>query len=307
MIFQNRTQAGIELAKALESYRADNPLIIALPRGGVPVAVQVARHLNAPMDVLIVRKLGAPENPEYAIGALAEGGEPWVRGSALGETGVGAEELRHIVARQQEEIRRRVQRYRQGRPPAEVAGRTVIVVDDGLATGATMMAAIRSLRGRGATRIIVAVPCAASQSAHSLRQQVETVVALTESDDFYAVGQWYRDFHQVEDREVERLLAGSAPQHQPPHEQHADPRAVHISEGTLTLEGDVTEPPDTRAWVVFAHGSGSSRKSPRNMKVALGLNAAGFGTLLFDLLTSREEQSRRNVFDIALLTQRLLL
>jgi putative phosphoribosyl transferase len=303
MIFHDRTSAGAQLARELESYRGDKPVVIALPRGGVPVAVEVAKHLGAPLDVLIVRKLGAPENPEYAMGAIAEGGEPWLRQGALRELGVSPEELQRVIAAQQEEIRRRIVAYRQGRPAADVRGRTVLLVDDGVATGATMMAAVHALRAKGAARIIVAVPAASSSSAESLRQEADAVIAIIERDDFYAIGQWYEDFTQVSDEVVTRLLAASG--------SHGDPsptaREIVIASGPIYLRGDLTEPAPCRAWVVFAHGSGSSRKSPRNAKVARGLNEAGLGTLLFDLLMPQEEEDRRNVFDVRLLTERLLL
>lgn len=303
MIFHDRTSAGVQLARELESYRRENPVVIALPRGGVPVAVEVAKHLGAPLDVLIVRKLGAPENPEYAIGAIAEGGEPWLRQAAVRQLGISSEALQRVISSQQEEIRRRIAAYRQGRPAAEVRGRTVLLVDDGVATGATMMAAVHALREKGAARIIVAVPAASSNSADSLRREADAVVAIIERDDFYAIGQWYEDFAQVSDEVVTRLLADSGRR----GTSSPGEREIFIASGAIRLPGNLTEPAHCRAWVVFAHGSGSSRKSPRNAKVARGLNEVGLGTLLFDLLMAQEEEDRRNVFDVRLLTERLLL
>jgi predicted phosphoribosyltransferase/dienelactone hydrolase len=303
MIFQNRQDAGAQLAERLLVYKADHPIVIALPRGGVPVAAEVARRLEAPLDVLIVRKVGAPENPEYAIGALAEGGELWIREGAVRELGVTAPQLQALEARQQEEIVRRMERYRGGRPMVDVRGRLVLVVDDGLATGATMMAAVRALKAKGASRIVVAVPAAATSSATRIRSEVEAVVAIIEREDFHAIGQWYYDFSQVGDEEVVSILASSRPAQEP----RAGTRQIEIAEGPLRLPGDLTQPEGCKGWVLFAHGSGSSRKSPRNTRVARTLNEAGLGTLLFDLLMPDEEDTRANVFDVRLLTERLLL
>lgn len=308
MIFRNRQDAGAQLAERLQAYKPDRPIVIALPRGGVPVGAEVARRLDAPLDVLIVRKVGAPENPEYAIGALAEGGELWIREGAVQELGVTRHELQALEARQQEEIVRRMERYRQGRPMVDVRGRLVLVVDDGLATGATMMAAVRALKAKGASRIVVAVPAAAASSATRMRRDVEALIAIIEREDFYAIGQWYDDFSQVGDEQVVSILSSSRPAPESgAGTRQVEIRQVEIAEGPVRLPGDLTEPAACKAWVVFAHGSGSSRKSPRNTRVARTLNEAGLGTLLFDLLMADEEDTRANVFDVRLLTERLLL
>jgi len=303
MIFRNRQDAGAQLAERLQIYKGERPIVIALPRGGVPVAAEIAQRLAAPLDVLIVRKVGAPENPEYAIGALAEGGELWTRDGAVQELGVSPRELQELKGRQQEEIVRRVRQYRRGRPMLEVRGRLVLVVDDGLATGATMMAAVRALKTKGAARIVVAVPAAASSSAGRIRKEVDAVISIIERDDFYAIGQWYYDFSQVGDEEVESILASSGTA----GETGASVQQVEIAQGPVRLPGDLTEPESCKAWVIFAHGSGSSRKSPRNTQAARALNDAGLGTLLFDLLMPEEADDRGNVFDIRLLSERLLL
>ncbi len=303
MVFHNRLDAGAQLAERLQAYKRERPIVIALPRGGVPVGAEVARRLDAPLDVLIVRKVGAPENPEYAIGALAEGGALWIRPGAVDEVGVSPRALQELEAKQQEEIARRMQRYRQGRPMVEVRGRLVLVVDDGLATGATMMAAVRALKAQGAARIVVAVPAAAASSAERLRTEVEAVITIIEREDFYAIGQWYSDFAQVGDEEVARILASGGRARETP----SGVQQIEIAQGTVRLPGDLTEPARCKGWVIFAHGSGSSRKSPRNTRVARALNEAGLGTLLFDLLLPEEADDRGNVFDIRLLAERLLL
>ncbi len=303
MIFQDRQEAGLLLAKELLQWQSADPLVVALPRGGVPVAAEVARQLHAPLDVLIVRKLGAPENPEYAIGALAEGCPPWLRKDAVRAVGVTPERLAVIVKRAEEEIRRRVQLYRQGRAPADVKGRTVLLIDDGLATGATMTAAVHALREKGAGRIIVGVPVAASDSARALRREVDALVAVIDTEDLYAIGQWYREFRQVEDAEVVRLLSAQVE----PGAAAVAGGSVQISDHSISLPGDLVLPPGCRAAVIFAHGSGSSRRSVRNVRVARKLNEAGLGTLLFDLLLPEEAEERRNVFSIPLLTGRLAM
>ncbi len=300
MLFADRHAAGRLLADALAGYAAEHPLVLALPRGGLPVALPVARRLGAPLDVLIVRKLGAPENPEYAIGALAEGGDPWIRPEAVAEVGVTPSDLARIVETQRREIQRRQTQYRGTRPPPAVRGRTVIVVDDGLATGATMTAAVQALKHLGAGRVIVGVPAAAASSAQRVRELADVVVALIETEDFHAVGQWYQDFHQVEDAEVVWVLAEAAA-------APAPEEPVEIAGGAVRLAGLLLAAPRPRGWVIFAHGSGSSRLSPRNLRVARALSAAGWSALLFDLLTGVEAERRENVFDIPLLSQRLLL
>jgi predicted phosphoribosyltransferase/predicted alpha/beta-hydrolase family hydrolase len=301
MIFRDRGSAGLALAERLTLYRTERPLVLALPRGGVPVAAPIAEKLGAPLDVLIVRKLGAPENREYAIGALAEGAEPWVREGIQAELGISPAELSAIVAEQRREVRRRQALYRNDRPPPDVRGRCVLVIDDGLATGATATAAVKALKHMGAARIVVAVPVAATSSAERLRGSADAVVTLFETEDFSSVGQWYEDFRQVEDAEVRATLAATHAVDDPA------PHPVEIHVGNLKLPGLMLVPTHPIAWIVFAHGSGSSRLSPRNLAVAQGLYRNGCGILLFDLLKPEEAAQRDNVFDIALLANRLEL
>ncbi len=205
MIFKNRSDAGQRLAIALALYAPEHPLVLALPRGGVPVAYEVARALDAPLDVFIARKLGAPLQPEFAIGAVAEGGVVIVDPTA-DEVGLDAQRLARAIAREQAEIATRVERFRGGRPLGEVRGRTVIVIDDGIATGATARASLRALRAMGPARLVLAVPVAAADSVATLRGEVDELVCLEAPVDFAAVGYWYEDFEQVSDDEVIALL-----------------------------------------------------------------------------------------------------
>ncbi len=319
-LFADRHDAGRRLAPLLERFRGSDPVVIALPRGGVPVAVEVARELGAPLDVLLVRKVGSPRQPEYGVGAIAEGGVRFIRHEEAELTGIDARELDAVVAAEMEELERRRRIYRGDRGPLAVDGRSVILVDDGVATGGTAVVAARALRARGARSVVLAVPVAPPGTALRLAEEFDDVVCFEEPHGFYAVGQFYVDFGQVGDEEVRELLAAgrepgppSAAADPPPADpQPDDPppaeREVSIEAAPgVRLAGDLRLPAAAAGIVVFAHGSGSSRHSPRNRQVAAALNRAGFATLLFDLLSTAEERDRANVFDIGLLTQRLLV
>jgi len=307
-MFEDRHDAGRQLAELLTAFAAERPIVVALPRGGVPVAAEVARALGAPLDTLTVRKLGAPENPEFAIGAVAEDGTTVVDSATARYVGVTQEEFDRILAREHRELGRRTELFRNGRAPVDVHDRTVIVIDDGLATGLTDLAAVRALRGRGAGRIVVAVPVGSRQAVAMLQEAADEVVCHTIPRDLDGVGRWYRDFSQVSDDEVVALLAQAAARESSvPTTESADTpaREVVIDLETVRLRGDLTVPPGASGLVIFAHGSGSSRMSPRNRMVARRLEQAGFATLLFDLLSEQEEGRRDLVFDIPLLASRL--
>lgn len=302
MLFADRRDAGRRLADPLLPLASAHPVVVALPRGGVPVAFEIARALRAPLDVLAVRKLGAPDAPELAIGAIAEDGSAVLLPDVARATGASAPYTQAVIERETAELARRTRAYRGGRPPLPLQGRTVIVVDDGVATGATDVAAVRALRNRGAERVIVAVPVGAPESLRTLAEHADDVVALATPHDFGAVGRWYRDFHPVSDAEVRALL------HQAAACADGDDRVepVIVEADGIVLAGDLGVPPDPAGVVVFAHGSGSSRLSPRNQAVARRLEREQLATLLVDLLTEREARDRAAVFDIGLLTTRLL-
>jgi len=207
--FRDRRDAGRRLAAELLAYADDSPVVVGLPRGGVPVAEEIAAALDAPLEVLVVRKLGAPHNPEYGIGAIAEGDVRVFDAEALAVLGINGGVLDSIVARETEELRRRVAAYRGERPLADLRGRTAIVVDDGVATGVTDTAALRAVRRLGARRLVLAVPVCPPDSAARLREEADEVICLSEPPQLYGVGQWYRDFSQVSDGEVIAAL-GSA-------------------------------------------------------------------------------------------------
>jgi putative phosphoribosyl transferase len=298
--FADRHDAGRRLAALLGKYRGEDPVVVGIPRGGIPVASEVARALGAPLDLVIVRKIGAPANPEYAIGAVAEGGVSVINRQVVLALHLGVAELQAVLGRAHEELAERLSRYESMHRRLAVAGRTVLLVDDGLATGRSAEAAARSLRECGAARVILAVPVAAPESAGESRAWVDELVCVEMPRDLWAIGLWYEDFSPTSDEEVAALLSGSA---------GAGAREVEIAGAPgVELPGDLTVPgeADARGVIAFAHGSGSSRLSPRNRQVAGALNEAGFATLLFDLLTPDEEIDRANVFDISLLAGRLV-
>jgi predicted phosphoribosyltransferase len=208
-LFRDRTAAGAALAKSLDRYRgqqARRPLVLGIPRGGVPVAAEVARRLDADLDVVVARKLGSPFSPELAIGAVTANGRRFLNEEIIDSLGVPPEYLERVTREQSEEARRREARFRDGRPKLEVSGRVVIVVDDGLATGATMRAAVRSVRMGSPARLIVAVPVGPESTCADLRREADEVVCLYELDPFWAVGLYYQHFEPTEDAEVTRIL-----------------------------------------------------------------------------------------------------
>lgn len=206
MRFTDRVDAGKRLAALLDGYAEADVVVLALPRGGVPVAVEIARALRAPLDVLGVRKLGAPQQPEFGIGAIAEGGIRVVDHDSASAAGLDEEAITAVERRERAELERRVRRYRGDRELPELAGRTVIVVDDGLATGVTARAACRAVRSHGPARLVLAVPVAPPRSVEALRTEADDVVAVHTPASLMSVGGWYDVFDQVGDDEVVRLL-----------------------------------------------------------------------------------------------------
>lgn len=309
--FHDRAHAGDLLARRLSEDRGtrlggddlSHVVVVGLPRGGVAVAAPVAHALAVPLDVVVVRKLGVPWQPEVAAGAVGEGGVRVLNPDVVGL--LSTADLEAGTRTEQAEVAARVAAWRGRRTGNEVAGRTVVLVDDGIATGATARAAVQVLRALGAARIVLAVPVVARDTAEQLRPLVDDLVALVEPEELWAVGAWYDDFTQVDDAQVRTMLERA----------HREDRGVTTEHEILagepsapvTLPALVTLPRGAWGLVLFAHGSGSSRLSPRNTAMAEQLHAAGLGTVLLDLLTGPESFDRENVFDIALLGRRLLL
>lgn len=212
MLFHDRQDAGRQLAAALARFKGENCIVLALPRGGVPVAAEVASVLNAPLELVLVRKIGAPRQPEFAIGAVVDGGEPIIVRNEFAKSmlGVREETFKEICRRELAEIERRRALYLGGRAPIDPAGRIAIVIDDGIATGATTRAALRAIRKRGPKTLVLAVPVASPDSLESLRADADEIVCLASPEHFGSVGRFYDDFDQVSDREVRALLAHAA-------------------------------------------------------------------------------------------------
>lgn len=311
-VFEDRADAGRHLAERLDSLRGKDIVVLGLPRGGVPVAFEVAKSLRAPLDVLVVRKLGVPFQPELAFGAVGEGGVRVVNDSVVAEAGLSEPEMARVEAEQHAELERRSERFRRGHDRIPIAGRIAVIVDDGVATGATARAACQVARAQGASKVMLAVPIGGRDIFARFAGYADEVVCLDTPAFFFAVGQGYRNFTQTSDDEVIALLDRAREGFRKPEVTATvgDPpirdEEVRVSAGPVSVAGHLTIPEQPVGVVVFAHGSGSSRHSPRNRYVADVLNKAGLATLLFDLLTPDEERNRANVFDIELLARRLV-
>ncbi|MDA8312907.1 MAG: phosphoribosyltransferase family protein [Actinomycetota bacterium] len=355
MMFVDRVDAGRRLAARLEHLRSEPLVVLGLPRGGVPVACQVAVELGAPLDVIVVRKLGVPFHPELGMGAIGEGGIRVLNDEVIRAAGVSDRELEAVEARERAELERRARRFRKDRTPVPLAGRTAVIIDDGIATGSTARSACQVARAHGAARVVLAVPVAPAGWERRFADVADELVCLVAPETFFAIGQFYEDFSQTTDEEVLDCLEragpstpatavpqaghaglggtggppdapsgddpsdggprgdppgndpprGDPPRGDPPGAPFVRDEDVDVEAGPVLLGGRLTVPEHAIGIVAFAHGSGSSRHSPRNRYVASVLNEAAIGTLLFDLLTSDEETDRANVFDIPLLARRL--
>lgn len=303
-MFANRNDAGRLLARALSGYCGDDALLLGLPRGGVATAAAVAEQLEHSFDVFMVKKLASPLSPEFAIGALAEEGTTYIDHRQMLRMGIDEEELSDIIEAARREVRRRAVLYRAGRPLPSVKDRTVILVDDGIATGATMRAAVLAMRKYGAQRVIVATPVCSVEARQMLRSLADAIVSIETPWDMISVGSHYEEFGQLDDAEVIRLLGRS---------RSAGTRligsvteSIMIRDGLdLPLPADLSVPHGAMSLVVFVHGSGSGRRSPRNTFVAEAFRRAGFATLLFDLMTEGESEYYAHAFDIDFLARRL--
>jgi putative phosphoribosyl transferase len=320
MMFGNRVDAGRRLAGRLGYLRGGPVVVLGLPRGGVPVAAQVAGALGAPLDVIVVRKLGVPFQPELGMGAVGEDGVKVINAAVVRAARVTGDELAAVEACEQAEVARRALRYRGERPRMPLDGKVAVIVDDGIATGSTARAACQIARALGAARVVLATPVAPPGWPERIGRDADETIAVITPAPFYGIGQFYADFSQTSDDEVVACLEQAAaprpvpaprpaaepvPAGDPPGEGRHPQAEVEVAVGAVRLPGLLAVPADAAGVVVFAHGGGSSRHSPRNRYVASVLNQAGLGTLLFDLLTADEELDRGNVFDIGLLARRL--
>lgn len=272
--FKDRTDAGRILAGALSraGYRA--PVVLGIPRGGVPVAAQVAKELHGSLGVVVARKLRAPGQPELAIGAVTADGATWLNADLADRVGADARYLEQERATQALEARHREEAFDGHRRPA-IAGEVVIIVDDGLATGATAIAAARSMRASGAARVVLAVPVAPPDSIEKLRGEVDEVVCPWIESDFWAIGEFYQDFRQVADAEVKSILESFG--------RPLETREARVRRDGVELAVRLRLPAADVPLVTFVHGLGSSKDSPRNVVIAERLFDSGIGVLLFDL------------------------
>jgi predicted phosphoribosyltransferase/predicted alpha/beta-hydrolase family hydrolase len=297
---EDRRQAGLALSRAVAHFADLHPVVVGVPLGGVPLAFEVANALGASMDVLVVCRLRAPCRPGFALGAIAEDGTCVVNEPLVRILGVSDEELTHVKGRARDELASAVLRVRSRYPAIPVEGRTVILVDDGILTGASAATAARVLKSRGASRVILASPQATQEGCDTVRPEVDELVLLGPPCGNEVVDRRSVD-RETTDEDVVELLSLRR------DAETGSVRQVDIPMGEIELPGELSFPATPRGVVVFAHGSGSSRLSPRNAFVARRLNEAGLGTLLFDLLSPSEAADRSLVFDIPLLAERLRL
>lgn len=292
--YRDRHHAGVVLARELSRYAERNPVVVAIPHGGVPVGAAVAHALNAELDIMIVHKLGVPGHPHVAAGALTSSGAANVNHRALGSFGVSPVALERALDNERLVLERHEHELRSGRAAKSVAGRTVIVVDDGVATGMTLRTAVTALRARGATAIVVAVPVAAEQALEALRSEADEVVCPAVAAPFFAIGQSYEDFAPISAAFAARLLD----EHEalaPSAKATTRRRDIALQIGEVRIAATLAVPEGAGGLVVFLHGTGSNRFSPRNAFVARALERAGFATLLVDLLTAEEQAADAEV------------
>jgi len=332
MLFRDREEAGTCLAERLQHLRPDEPVVLGVPRGGVAVARPVAAGLGAPLGVVVARKVGVPFQPELSMGAIGEDGTRIVHDAVVRAGHVTGRELDRARLRERVEVDRRARCYREVAGPASLADRTVVVVDDGVATGATAWVACRVARGRGAARVVLATPVAPKHTITPLREAADEVVCVKTFDALGAVGRWYRDFTHVSDDEVKasvrdvrpgsiaaaacpRAAAVGAEEALRPAASvrgHEDLRPVvrrhevQVPSDGARVRGLLSVPRDPTAVVAVVQGSGTARHSPRTRYLAEDLQQAGLATLVCDLLAPTEELDRASVFDVGLLTRRLV-
>ncbi len=283
-------------------------VVVALPRGGVPVAYEVALSLGAPLEILVVRKIGVPHQPEVAMGALGEDGVVLVNYEVARAAGVDREHFDDVERHERAELVRRVELYRGSRPPTNLRGRTVLLVDDGVATGATARVAARVARARGASAVVLVTPVVMADAVPSLREDIDEVIAVIVARGSFAVGQWYQRFDQTTDEEVLDDLGRAARRFAPPRDDDepwtGPTEPVEVATSTVVLEGSLDVPDDARSLVLVAR-AGGGRDSSHDRQVAESLNRRGHATLLLDLLVEDEGRDRA-VLDIDVLARRLV-
>lgn len=299
--FTNREQAGQELARKLRSHITEDTVILGVPRGGIPVAFEVARSLNRPLDLLAVKKIGVPDRPEVALGAISEDGIPYLDEVLIRQLNVSKTYIQQTSEEKLRQLKEMLIKLRGAAQSFNLKQKDIIIVDDGIATGATLKAAVSVLRKRGVRKITLAAPVGARQSIEELKKVADEVVTLISPDDFVAVGFWYETFPQVTEKEVIQKLETLQYLHFPRRQE------IILHKENLELHGDWTVVENERGLIIFALVSGDSRLSLRNQYIANEFNKSGFSTLLFDLLAIPESLDRHHISDIETLSQRLLM
>lgn len=312
-VFTDRFSAGLELAQRLEWLRGQDIVVLGIPRGGVPVAFEIAEQLQAPLDVLPIRSLTVPSHPEVHFGTMGEDDIRLIDDAIVREQHLGADEVAQIEAKRRTELRRYARRLRGRHGRIPLAGRIAVIVDDGTTIGTTAKVACQIARRRGAREVVVAAPTMAHEVETMLADYASDVVSLDTPTTAYPCRREYRHLPAVSDTEIATLIDRARRGSIEVVEFDAEAAtALHDDEVRLTVAGNaevmglLTVPEHATGVVVFAHGSGSSRHSPRNLQVARALNHAGLATLLFDLLTPEEGRNRANVFDVDMLAGRLV-
>jgi putative phosphoribosyl transferase len=310
MYFRDRVDAGRQLAELVASELGDDsatsgglgPVILGLPRGGVPVAGEVAARVGAPLDIILVRKLGVPTQPELGFGALGEDDVRVLSAEIMRAAGVTERDLAQVQAKARRELEQRIAMFRSVAPAISLEGRTAVIVDDGFATGSTAIAACRVARAHGASRVVLAVAVAPSDWTLRCGDVADQLIAVATPTEFSSVGEWYRDFSPTSDADVIAILRAARREAQT---RGIEPREVHIALGNSEVVGDLLMPDHPRGVVIFAHGSGSSRRSPRNQVVAEQLYHARIASLLIDLITLDESARQVSVDRIDLLAEKM--
>lgn len=304
-LFADRTDAGGRLADYLKIHliNQEDIVVLGLPRGGVPLAAVAARALNAPLDILVVRKLGLPAQPELAMGAIAEGDFRVLNPEVLEFSTAAAHDIKLVEATERRELSRRASVFRKGRARVSLVGKVALIIDDGIATGSTARVACMAARAQGASRVILAVPVAPN---HTIIEEADEFIVLKRPSVFSSISEFYTHFPQVSDEEVIRFLAEAWRTNLGVLDVEVQVPVHDLDLQTVNLIGHLLIPTNAKSIIIFAHGSGSSRHSPRNQLVSSVLQQSGFGTFLFDLLSEGEARDRCNVFNIPMLGSRLL-
>lgn len=304
-MFRDRHHAATLLIEKLDNYPLDkvNTVVVALPRGGVPIAGMIAKKFDLPLEIVSVKKIGYPVNPELALGAITEAGDTVINEDIRRASNLREDEIEEICEKYLLLAKAKAKKIRGEYNLVNLNNKDILLVDDGIATGASIEAAIKFLKNNRVNNILIATPVASKESLARITHQVDKIITIDTPSPFLSVGRWFECFEQVEDDEVEKIVLHFKKGQSDDKYLHID---VTVNCNGNCHDGSLVKVANEKAWVVFAHGSGSSHLSPRNNLLASKLNAKGFSTLLFDLLTPIEDREDKNRFNITLLSERLV-